>query len=142
MSSLNSPEYREDKDCEIYRDHDNITAIHVSPDENPVVRDCDCIAFVHYTKIDRNNNKERKIVLFGGGYKADLLLCSLTHQYLVEQAVESGIINENTKIEGGGVLDAITLELIKPSNLYGKPDNEILDDFISLAQNRFRNDDF
>lgn len=136
---VNSPEYIEDKDCEIYHDP-SITAIHVSPDENPVLKNCDCIAFVHYLKIDKKHNSEKNIVLFGGGYIEDLQSCSLTHQSLVEQAIESGIISEKTKIEGGGILDAQTFDLIKSSNLYGEPDSEVLDSFITLAQNSFHKD--
>lgn len=139
--SINSPEYKEDKDCLIYH-NPHVTAIHVSPDDNPVVRGCDCISFVHFSKIDKKNHEEKNIVLFGGGYKEDLLMCSLSHQSLVEQAIESGIISEETKIAGGGVLDAKSFELIKPSNLYGKPDNEVLEDFTDFAQDKFQKDDF
>lgn len=141
MSSINSPEYKEDKDCEICRDP-HVTAIHVSPDDNPVVNDCDCIAFVHFSKIDKRSRTEKNIVLFGGGYQNDFLMCSLSHQLLIEQAIESEIISEDTKIKGGGVLDAQSFELIKSSNLYGEPDNEILEDFINLARDKFKKDGF
>lgn len=137
--SINSLEHIEDKDCKIYHDP-NITAIHVSPDDNPILKDCDCIAFVHYLKTDKKKNLEKNIVLFGGGYVEDLQSCSLTHQSLVEQAIEAGIISEKTKIEGGGILNAQTFDLIKPSNLYGEPDSEVLDNFITLAQNSFHKD--
>lgn len=68
MSSINSPEYKiEDKDCNIYYDP-HVTAIHVSPDDNPVISDCDCITFLHFLRIDKNNT-EKNIVLFGGDIK-------------------------------------------------------------------------
>lgn len=69
-------------------------------------------------------------------------MCSLSHQLLVEQAIESEIINEETKITGGGILDAHSFELIKPSNLYGEPDSEVLEDFINLARDKFKKDGF
>lgn len=140
MSNLNSPEYREDQDSEIYREL-NITAIHVAPDDNPVLDGCDCISFVYFSKKE-SDNKTKEVVLFGGGYKEDLIMCSLTHQSLVDQAIELGIISEKTKIEGGGVLNAHTFKYMKSSNLYGKPDREILEDFIDLAENHFRKKGF
>jgi len=139
MSEHNLSEYGEDLDLKIYES--NITAIHVAPDDNPVLNGCDCISFVHFSKKDPNG-KTREIVLFGGGYEEDLIMCSLSHESLVQQAIELDIIDENTKIEGGGVLDAKTFKYMKPSNLYGKPDRETLDEFIDLAMDHFRKKGF
>ena len=140
MSKLNSPEYSETEGIKIYKS--NITAIHVAPDDNPVLRDCDCISFVYFSKEEDSNKKTKEIVLFGGGYEQDYLMCSLSHELLVQQAIEIGIIDENTKIEGGGVIDAHTFEYMKPSNLYGEPDREILEGFTELALNHFRKPGF